>query len=310
MSTSSKNELIRINLDATTASDIVWRAEQEKAEEIVKTQGRILWEFEFGCTSRKGFRLQDALQWNTHRFAVQHFTSSIWSRYRQVTSGISLFQGTLDWIHHLYWDEAQKEHFESWQRASRIPEAVSCDLQTSLFNNQNRDILSLYAIEQLSDYLHRLNAYLPEEPVRFVSFDVQESLSIWRIAQALSKERFPYILIDIPHPAISSLYAEVAERASTAICLPTDERLTAEIGKLWESIFMALQKKSISFRVIPEIFIAEDWADLEEIIVLTDSLSEFGRRQLEGFSISGGKIIFYGKALDLPNSIHWNQWIR
>lgn len=310
MLTSSKDELIRINLNATTESDIVWRAEQEKAEEIVKTQGRILWEFEFGCTSPKGFRLQDALQWNTHRFAVEHFTSSIWSRYKQVTSGISLFRGTLDWIHHLYWDEAQKEHFESWKRASTIPEALSCNLQSSLFHMQNRDILSLYAIEQLSDYLHRLNAYLPEESVRFVSFDVQESLSIWRIAQALSKERFPYILTDTLDPATSSLYAEVAERASSAICLPTDEQLTAEIGELWESIYVALQKKSISFRVIPEIFIAQDWGDLEEIIVLTDSLSAFGRRQLEGFSISGGRIIFYGKPLDLPNSLPWKEWIR
>lgn len=308
--TSSKNELIRINLNATTDSDIVWRAEQEKAQEIVKTQGRILWEFEFGFTTGKGFRLQDTLQWNTHRFAVEHYTNSIWPKYKQITCGISLFQGNLDWIRHLYWDEAQKEHFESWKSASTIPEALSYNLQSSLFNNQNRDIISLYAIEQLSDYLHRLNAYLPEESVRFVSFDVEESLSIWRIAQALSKERFPYILTDTLDPATSSLYAEMQERASTAICLPTDTRLTPEIGKLWESLYIALKKKSISFRVISEIFIAEDWADLEEIIVLTDSLSEFGRRQLEGFSISGGKIIFYGKSLDLPNSLHWNEWLR
>lgn len=308
--TSSLHELIRIRLNATSESDINWKREKEKAEEILKTHGKIVWELEFGCTSPKGFRIHNTLQWNTHRFAVEHFTASIWSRYREVTFGISLFQGTLDWIHNLYWDEAQKEHFENWKRVSKIPEASSCDLQTSEIHPRNQDILFLYAAEQLSSYLHRLNAYLPEESICFASFIAPDSLSIWRMAQALSRERFPYVLTDMADPALSSLYTAVKHRAGTALCLPTDQHLTAKVGELWEAIYVSLQKECISFRVIPEIFIAEDWADLGEIIVLTDSLSEFGRRQLEGFSISGGKIIFYGTPLDLPNSISWHQWIR
>ncbi|MGL4348282.1 MAG: hypothetical protein ACRCSV_02335 [Chlamydiales bacterium] len=305
-----KDELIRINLNATASSDIIWSTEQKRADEIVEQSGRILWEFEFGCTSFRGFRLQDTLQWNTHRLAIEHFTTSIWPKYRMVTAGISLFQGSLDWIHHLYWDEMQKEHFESWKRVSRVLGASSCHLQTTSLKDLNQNILSLYAIEQLSDYLHRLSAYLPEDAVRFVSFDIEKSTPIWQIAQALSRERFPYILTDTIHSPISSLHTQVAGRGSLAICLPQDEHLTVETGELWESIYIELQKKSVPFRVIPEIFIAEDWADLEEIVVLTNSLSEFGLRQLQGFSISGGKIIFCGKPLEISNAIDWSHWIR
>lgn len=305
---SSENTIIRIRLNATWQSDIVWSAEQKRADGIARTKGRIFWEFDFGCTDPRGFRLQDALLWNTHRFAVEHFTASIWPKYEIATAGISLFQGPLDWIHHLYWDEAQKEHFERWKRVSRIPGASSC-LQTESLDEQNRHILSLYAIEQLSDYLHRLSTYLPDDAMRFASFDTTESTRVWRIAQALSRERFPYILTDTIHSAISSLKSGMAERDSLAICLPQDEYLKRETGEIWESIYIELQKKAISFRVIPEIFIAEDWADLEEIIVLTSSLSEFGFRQLQGFSTSEGKIIFYGKPLELPNAIAWGEWI-
>lgn len=305
----SKNTITRIYLNATSQSDIVWRSEQERADAIVEAAGKILWEFDFGCMNPRGFRLQDALQWNTHKLTVDHFTTSIWPKYKNVTAGISLFQGPLEWIHHLYWDEAQKEHFERWKRVSRIPGVSSCCLKTASLDEQHRHILSLYAIEQLSDYLHRLSAYLPDDATAFASFDA-ESTRIWRIAQALSRERFPYILTDTTHPAISSLQRRVDEREKIAICLPQDEYLTQESGEVWESIYRELQKRSLSFRVIPEIFIAEDWADLEEIVVMTGSLSEFGRRQLQGFSTSGGKIIFYGELLELPNATPWNEWIR
>lgn len=301
----SENTITRIRLNATSESDLIWSAEQERADAIVETKGRIFWEFDFGCMNPRGFRLQDSLQWNTNRFAIDHFTGSIWPKYESVTFGVSLFQGPLEWIHYLYWDETQKEHYERWKRVSQIPGVSSCCLNTASLNEQNRHILSLYAIEQLSDYLHRLSAYLPDDAMRFASFDAGASTPIWHIAQALSRERFPYILTDTIHPAISSLQ----RRDKIAICLPQDEYLTQETGEIWESIYMQLQKRSISFRVIPEIFIAEDWADLEEIIVLPGSLSEFGRRQLQGFSTSGGKIIFYGELLELPNATTWNEWI-
>ena len=82
------------------------------------------------------------------------------------------------------------------------------------------------------------------------------------------------------------------------------------MGEIWESIYIELEKKSIPFRVLTETFLAEDWAGLEKIIVLTNSLSEFGKRQLQGFAISGGQIIFYGDLLDIKNATVWKDWIE
>ena len=297
---SYSNKIIQITLDAGFKSDIIWDVEQKKAEDAVQRGKKIVWEFDFGCTNPLGFRLQDPIQWNTSQVAIEHFVRSIWPKYEKETVRISLFRGSIDWIHYLYWDEMQRDHFHRWKRVSRIPGASTCSLEAISQTKENRRILSLYATEQLSNYLHSLGSHLPEEVMRCATFTINEHTSIWHAAQALSRERFPHIAIDVPYTAISSLQEY---QSPIALCLPQDQYLNEEVGEIWESIYIELEKKSIPFRVLTETFLAEDWAGLEKIIVLTNSLSEFGKRQLQGFAISGGQIIFYGDLLDIKLSL-------
>lgn len=301
------NEIIQIPLDAGFKSDIVWDVEQKRAEEAVHEGKKIVWEFDFGCTNSLGFRLQDPMQWNISQVAIEHFVGSIWPKYEKETTRVSLFCGTIDWIHHLYWDEAQKEHFQRWKKVSRIPGASSCSLESFSQTKETRHILSLYASEQLSNYLHSLGSHLTEDVIRSATFITTGYTSIWRAAQMLSRERFPHILIDVNYTAISSLQHYPH---TVALCLPQDQYLNEEVGELWESLYIELEKNSIPFRVIPETFIAEDWSALEKIIVLTNSLTEFGKRQLQGFSISGGQIISCGGLLDMANVTTWEDWIE
>lgn len=301
------NTIIQIPLDAGFKSDIVWDVEQKRAEAAVHEGKKIVWEFDFGCTNPLGFRLQDPIQWNTSRVAIEHFVGSIWPKYQRETARVSLFRGTIDWIHYLYWDEAQKEHFQRWKKVSRIPQASSCSLESFSQTKESRHVLSLYASEQLSNYLHSLGSHLPEEVIRFATFTTTKYTSLWRAAQILSRERFPHILIDVNYTAISSVQEH---QNSVALCLPQDQYLNEEVGEIWESLYIELEKNSILFRVIPETFIAEDWSGLEKIVVLTNSLSEFGKRQLQGFAISGGQTICYGGILDIANGTSWEDWIE
>lgn len=304
---SYSSEVIQIPIDASVTSDIVWDIEQKRAEQAAQEGKKIVWDFDFGCTNPQGFRLQDPLQWNTSRLAMEYFVGSIWPKYEKETLGVSLYRGTIDWIHHLYWDEAQKEHFYRWKKISRISGASSSSLDQISHTVETRHVLCLYASEQLANYLHSLGSYLPEEVTRLATFTPNQYTSIWRAAQALSRERFPHILIDIMYAPISSLHNS---QNSIALCLPQDQYLNEEIGEIWESLYRGLEKKSIPFRVIPETFLAEDWSGLEKIIVLTNSLSEFGKRQLLGFAISGGQIISSGGLLDIANTVAWEKWIE
>lgn len=302
-----RNNTILIALDATLKSDIVWEVEQKRAEEAVQKGKKIVWELDFGCMNPLGFRLQDPIQWNTSLVAVEHFVRSILPKYEKETTAVSLFRGAIDWIHHLYWDEAQKEHFQRWKTVSRIPGASLCSLETISQTKETRHVLSLYASEQLSNYLHSLGSHLPEEVMRSATFTTTPHTSIWRAAQALSRERFPHIVIDVPYLPISSLQDD---QISVALCLPQDQYLSEEVGEIWESVYIELEKRSIAFRVIPETFIAEDWSGLEKIIVLTNSLSEFGKRQLQGFTLSGGQVICCQGLLNMTNVTGWEEWIE
>ena len=57
-----------------------------------------------------------------------------------------------------------------------------------------------------------------------------------------------------------------------------------------EKCLADLEMRGISYRLIAEPYITEEWDELEELIIFSDWISPWGKRMAKGFEAAGGKI--------------------
>jgi hypothetical protein len=139
----------------------------------------------------------------------------------------------------------------------------------------------LFAIDSLVEYLHRLGSHFPETIDLFCLLDLEVKSTLAEAAHLLSKERFAHLQLGVIGTDL-----EIDPQAPLAVCLPSDKLIDFEI-------LDALLKKlsGTPVRIIPEAILNEEWHELDQLIVLENSLSTVGRRMVQGFSAAGGKWI-------------------
>ena len=140
-------------------------------------------------------------------------------------------------------------------------------------------------IDAFAEYLHRLASFLPDEAAVCCWFDVGHLTDPGRIAQLLSKERFAHLDLEVEGTTLFS-----TPQASVGICLPLIENFTQEIEEELSALILELQKQDISFRLISEAFLTEEWNELETLYVLSKAISPLGKRKLQGFCAAGGVV--------------------
>lgn len=139
-----------------------------------------------------------------------------------------------------------------------------------------------FPLEEFADFLHHVAAELPEDLPAFALFDCKGDPLLF------SKEIFPHI-----HLGFRSGPIGVIEWGETLIPKRYDQRVgvalpLTEKGLQFDEVDACL--KSGSYRFINEPYLTEEWDDLDEIIIFKDLISPWGRRMLQGFEATGGKI--------------------
>ncbi|MBI3211206.1 MAG: hypothetical protein HYZ47_00760, partial [Simkania negevensis] len=211
------------------------------------------------------------------------------------TFGVVLYQGTILYDQHLLWDRQQKEDFEASLYYNRLTEEKG---------------RLLFSLEILSAYLHRLAPHFPEEVFLFANFDASliEQKSI--LAYLLSKEHFPHVYLGIKNAKAPlgilrweggatrggflggrALKELEKEEVKVGVVLPLLSLVEESLLEKVEKIFTRLNEPKISYRVIEEPFLTENWDGLDTLLVFPEYLSSHGKRKLQGFIAAGGKVL-------------------
>lgn len=226
---------------------------------------------------------------DAHIDKVLHFAKEIYPQVKESILGVSLYQGAFDFSRAISQDE--QERYEDF-----------CKEHPNTFYTQ-----PLFRAHLLSEYLHRLVAFLPEELPIFVFLDVSTLSSLSLIAKLLCSSRFKYIHLGVkgtPLPIgvatwekgsasyswLGNTQPKFRKVPSLGILLPCDAECTQEAFLALDALLAKLHAQKQEYRLLSEELLAEEWNGIDEIRVIPSALSRKAQRLLAGFEATGGVI--------------------
>ncbi len=281
----SWSNAVVIELPAGLSQNLDWSSLQEAAKEVVSAGKYILWDLNLELPSFV-WKPDDLLSFHAFSLAIEQFCTQIYPLFKDATLGVNFYRGRIDFSRQFppfYWESS----------------------------SENPDCYPLFCMELLSDYLHRLVSILPAEVLSFAFFDVSDYSSFSKVARLFLQKRFEYICLGLkgakgPYPGIcweegvaSQGYCgergvkEVKLNPLIGLFLPEDSLWNSSVLEEMEKTISRLQSSQISFRLIEEEKLTEQWDGLDEIIVISRSLvSVQAHRKFLGFIAAGGSIVY------------------
>jgi hypothetical protein len=315
---------ILISVPAHPHADLSWESQYEYAEKAVEKGKWILWELDFGFESSPVF-IQDSSLFYSFGIAIEEFAKKLWRPFRHRSLGVCLFRGDVDFSKRFIWTDQHQEFF--LEKILDYPFVK--EKQSEQRDREEECLRNLFAADVFADYLHRLSSFLPESLLPFCLLDVSSVESSAFLSHLLSKERFQHILLALKKAKIPlghlnweegacfggwigqyTPYFSAVSQVKIGVCIPSEEKMSQDLYSLFDRVFQEFNQNNIPFRVISEHFLNESWDGIDDLIVLSASLSEQGKRKLCGFHAAGGRIISIGNALNFANEHSWDEYVK
>ena len=223
------------------------------------------------------FPLEDELHFNALAAALTHFTKEVWPRFPE-SKGI-LFRGNADFSTFFRWTESQESNYQIWKEDR--PKGDEAHLKR------------LFCAEAFVAYFQMLAHRLPDELPLSLLLNTENTGTLAQTLHLLSPERFEHFQVD----------CGLHYQSHIGVCFPPD----SECGVKELAQLDALMSRLPSFKPVYENLLTEQWDGLDEIYVLTDALTQRGRRKLMGFEAAGGKVIG-AEGFEPPT--YWSQTSR
>lgn len=291
-------------IDGTEHSNLDWKDAISLARNYVQQGLRLFWQIDLGLFSRLRAPLSDRTQYLALGLALRHFGDHIWKEFQTHTLGLSLYRGPLDFSKSLTWNSENETNFQEWLKTGQ-----------GVNREEERHLLTLYSRDAALDYLELLMQHLPSDLTVCVitdSADIQDPLLL---AQLLTKERF-----DKFHRFINAssdigfgflgeeLHSSMRiEEVNLGICLPTIAQCDRFNMQRLRKAMQQIMDYGLPFRIVPEMTLTNEWNGLEQLVVLTDSVSVQGLRKLRGFCAAGGTVVTLGEPIGLPQEIPFSE---
>lgn len=301
-----------IRLDGNMESTLDWRKAESEAASVIEQGEQVLWEIELGLFNQLRFPLSDQAQFLSLTLALEHFRDTLWREFSEHSQGVVLYRGTADFRLEFRWDGEQVFHLQEWLQEVFI-DTEKFEKETGLsiegFTNIKLEdlkksqhsawILALFCRDVASSYLNRLAEYLPDTLPCFVSLDTQNIHDPILANLLVHRERyFPLQILE----------EERANSMTLGVCFPSaDVRLPSHYASLREGLAF-LQRQKISFRIILENMLTQEWDGLNELMAIGEGISLQTKRKLLGFCAAGGLVISLEKMIGVPHEISFEEW--
>lgn len=261
-----QDNTVLLRLPAQLNDTLDWSTQIEQAHQIISSNKSLLWEIDLGLPDFQ-FTPDNSAAFFSFSLALEEFTSKVWPLFANHTFGAALYRGGLPNFPLSHWETAF------------VDSSYSC--------------YTLYSIQMLSEYLHRLISFLPDTILPFAFIDATTIASPAKAAQLFSKARFEHLHLALkgaksPFPGLCWETGQpfLASSPPIAIYLPDDALIDPAFLQKLDNLLPHLT----DFRWIPEEKLTEQWDGLDLLLVDPDKISLQGKRKLLGFIAAGGAV--------------------
>ena len=287
---------VSIQLDGRVSSYLNWDA-MDTAAQKYREQGLLLfWNLDLGLSHHLKAPLPNQTQFLSLMLSLEHLRDTLWKKFKDYTLGVSLYCGTVHFHQQLNWDESLQQNYLTWGQKALGEN----------FDANNASYKILFARDAIAEYLMLLANRMPDAMQLFAILDREGSMALTLEAQLTHRERFDRLHLIVRKGRLPTLFAY--EPSTIGVCLPNYNLVDPIFYEGLEDALANLLAKKIPFRVIPEVFLMNEWEDLNYLFVVSKGLSVQGKRKLLGFCAAGGTVVTLGSLIGLPNEIPYNSW--
>lgn len=261
-----------IHLEASLKASLDWRKEIIAAKSIIEQGSKILWKIDFGLFDRLQYPLSSQQQFQGLRLAIEHFQSEIWSQLVEGSFGVVLYEGALDSILNLNFEGIQTWALERFEN-SNVTE----------INIEDPFLRTLFCRDVALDYLKQLASQMPFGVDCFIQPQIAAPLSPVQQAIFLNEECYR---------PLQFLEHNINLSANIGICLPSITCYYPESHHQLDTAIHQLMSQGLPYRFVAEEALITSIEGLDELYVTPLTLSQQGKRMLQGFIATGGQVHF------------------
>lgn len=321
-------DAVTLDLDGRVQSDLDWKKVRRQAQQAVDQGYALMWNIELGLFTTLAHSLANQSQFLSLTLALEHFRDTLWKEFKPQTVGLTLFRGSADFSSGFRWDEHQEKNLRNWLQDIGSSHLASLSFSQLRQHEEGKYLLRLYCRDVAVEYLALLATRVPDSLPAYLFLDAS-SLSRSPVSeiQMLNPERFDRLHLALkgsllPFDALgwgestaqgysgnSVVDLPVNPTVSVGICIPPMHFYHLRHYQGLEEGIVALQKKSISFKLIAECHLTSQWDGLDYLLYSPAGLSIQGKRKLQGFCAAGGTVVSTGPLLGLPYEIGLSDWM-
>lgn len=325
---------ITIALVADQKSDLNWNKAFLEADEALKNNLKIFWDLKLGLFDKLHSPLSNQQQFLTLKLAIEHFNTTIWSKYSNNSIGVCLYSGSAQFNTRYKWGEKETENFTKYLSSQSLKQ-TDLEIQSLddlnpnqlLESTEGKRQLALFSQHMAIDYIKLLAELLAEDAEPFALIDLSPISSLidqarWQEGDFATPLRFAFKGSRIPlnHQLawkegssplgyIGSIPLEIESTSSPiALWLPSN----AESNSAWDSslerILSQLHQKQVHYRLIFDDKLIIEWHQLDHLIVLSQSITPKAKRMLQGFAAAGGIVIHAGEPLGVNSEVSFIEF--
>lgn len=318
---------ITIELDGRVHSDLNWKTARIIAQQAIENGYNLMWNMQMGLFNDLTQPLTNQTQFLSLTLALEHFRDSLWKEFKTQTIGLTLFRGPAEFSKGFRWDDNQKQNLQQWFQEIDFPHLATLNY-SQLMQGEEKQLINLYCRNVTIEYLLLLTAPIPDSLPVYLFLDCFSlPRSFADEMQILNPERFdhlqlalkghqlPFNVMGWENPTLQGYSGNSLQdlppmqTTTVGICLPLMHFYQRQPYQDLEIGIRALQKKSISFKLIPECHLTSQWDGLDYLLYSPNGLSSQGKRKLQGFCAAGGTAISMGDLLGLTQELKLTDWI-
>lgn len=322
-------DAVTIHLDGRMQSDLNWKEAKEQAQQAIEKGYALMWNMQMGLFDELIHPLTHQAQFLSLTLALEHFRDSLWKEFKSHTLGISLFRGSADFSHGFCWDEHQEQNLRNWFQDIHVPDLAALDLSQMKQDKDVVQLIRLYCRDVAIEYLALLATRLPDSLSTYLFLDAQLlPRSFVAEMQILNPERFDRLHLalknhQLPFHALgwtiptaqgysghSFTHLPDVETVSIGVCVPPTHFYHAQHYDGLEEGILALQKKSIPFKLIAESQLTAQWDGLDYLLFNPSGLTMQGKRKLQGFCAAGGTAVSTSHLIGLSYEVNLQDWLN
>ena len=280
-----------IYLDGQMDASLEWKKQLQTVSE--HKEKKILWNLDLGLFDRLKFPLSNQMQCRSLQLALDQFLKDCWLPFSEVSLGVILYHGSLNFLAVLPQDKIYREDFARWQGSDEALHArdVAASYFDALLSNFPLDIPTVLCLDAAS-IANPLKEIELLHPDLFARFHIALKGSSSNLFPKWDEEA-----IDFSAPT---------EMAKVALCLPPYEYHGMSE---WDLVLNLLMENEIHFRILSETELVQEWEGVDDLLFPPSALNARSLRKLQGFCAAGGRVIpLSGPPLGLLSELPFNEW--